>query len=680
MLKRVWKEEKRLKEKQACSHSKCDLCSKLDAEYERLRGNNTREAILIRTHLKRAREEHEARHLADRIVLDDAGQLAFSDPHAMWCIAVDAATQRNFELPKFQFRTPKLFAGRPFWGFKLMAAYAYGFGFMPFLIHDSQTYGANLTWTVLWLALCRMRDHHGFWPDTLHIQLDNTTGENKNEYMIAMCAWLVASGKVKHVRVFFLKVGHTHIVIDHVFGVVTVGLRRQELMTPADLMANIDASLLVNPVYMSHPVEWLHCLFDIKGWCTSQMGLHTLERVFKGEVCDELGPYVGMYDLHFRSDREALCRMQYREDQAFHLWPENSPGVLTIKQLPTSPPGLAEIKPFNQWGTIGTKTFLNTIAMVSRFSRSIPGHVEEAGLLRLWRGCQEDVPTIIALLKPEFKIEFRHFNSLDVPRLRAPSEQLSADQMTQQENTGDLGYDDYCQRFLGGMRAEPLMFDPVVSSEQSQAQYKRRKDAVVEQARTFRGPSTVQASLVFPGEFIFAETVAGGGATLFQVQTLARLMTPRTEGLQLNCVAFDHTPNPKVSGFFGTFQKSKETSQSDGKQHLVQRIVTRQQILVFNVEYKSKLRTVSLESIRCLSRISPIAYGMPERKHIPKTFLDDSSDDEEDGDSDSSADVPKKSKPVAKPPKPKAPQEKSSSKRKAPEAEKAPRQQPQRSA
>jgi len=57
---------------------------------------------------------------------------------------------------------------------------------------------------------------------------------------------------------------------------------------------------------------------------------------------------------------------------------------------------------------------------------------------------------------------------------------------------------------------------------------------------------------------------------------------------------------------------------------------------------------------------------MPERKQIPKMFLD-SSDDEEDGDGE--ADVPK-SKPVAKPPKPKAPQSKSSSKRKAPEAEK----------
>ena len=35
---------------------------------------------------------------------------------------------------------------------------------------------------------------------------------------------LVAAGYVQQVRVLFLMVGHTHVVIDHIFGVVTVGL------------------------------------------------------------------------------------------------------------------------------------------------------------------------------------------------------------------------------------------------------------------------------------------------------------------------------------------------------------------------------------------------------------------------------------------------------------------------
>ena len=113
-------------------------------------------------------------------------------------------------LPKFKFRVPKKLAGRPFWSYKLMATYGYGYGFTPYLVHSSQSMGANLTWTVLWLTLCDMRKHYGYWPQTLHITVDNTTGENKNETLLVMCAWLVASGKVKQVS-FQSNVLRTHI-------------------------------------------------------------------------------------------------------------------------------------------------------------------------------------------------------------------------------------------------------------------------------------------------------------------------------------------------------------------------------------------------------------------------------------------------------------------------------------
>jgi len=627
MLKRVWKEEKRLKERRACSHSKCDLCSKIDAEYERLRGNNTKQAIVIRQHLKKAYEEHEEAHLADRTVFDDAGQLATSDPRSQWTICVDAATQRNFELPKFQFRTPKLFARCPFWGFKFMAVYAFGFGFMPFLVHDSQTMGSNLTWTVSWLALCRMRDHFGYWPESLHIQLDNTTGENKNKIMVAFCAWLVASGKVKHVRVFFLKVGHTHIIIDHIFGVVTVGLRRIELMTPEALMANIDASLGANSHYMAHATVWLHCLFDVKEWTQTQMGHHLLTRIAKGEVTDAQGQYAGMYDLQFRPDRNDFARMQYREDQSHAWWPADSPGVLTIKQLPTSPPRLQEIRPFNKWGKIGTKLFLGTVALVIRFARTLANPSDQSHILRIWEQHVRDVPSIIALLKPEFKIEFRHFSSeFEVPLLRAPSEPILPG------TEEDLTFDKYCLAFLGGMRKGPFAIDPVVSSEQSEAQFQRAKKDMVDMTRVFRGPSTNATSRVFNGDFVFATTAgAGAGVTLFQVKTLARLQTPSTEGLQLNCVMLDHTPNPDVSGFFGTFKRG--TEREGTVDHLKAKIVLRQDIVVYNVELDGKTKMVSLESIRCLCRRCPDVYQMPSHpqvipmSHLPK---DDDEEDEED--------------------------------------------------
>ena len=114
-----------------------------------VRGVNTEEARRIREFNCKAQCEHDTMHLGSRSVLDEAGLMAFVDPRSLWCILADAATCRNFLLPKFKFRAPKCLNGRPFWSYKLMATYAYGYGFSPFLVHNSQNMGANLTWTVL---------------------------------------------------------------------------------------------------------------------------------------------------------------------------------------------------------------------------------------------------------------------------------------------------------------------------------------------------------------------------------------------------------------------------------------------------------------------------------------------------------------------------------------------------
>ena len=68
MLKRVWKLENRLKERRACSHSKCDVCSLIDSHLEKCKGMNTLAHQAERENLKRAYAEHEADHLSARQV------------------------------------------------------------------------------------------------------------------------------------------------------------------------------------------------------------------------------------------------------------------------------------------------------------------------------------------------------------------------------------------------------------------------------------------------------------------------------------------------------------------------------------------------------------------------------------------------------------------------------------
>eukprot|EP00966_Prymnesium_polylepis_P129360 2991832-Prymnesium_polylepis.1 len=92
MFKRVWKREKRLKERRAKNHSKCDTSAKIDRQFAELVGRNDQASVALRKHLARARAEHDEKHLARRRVLDDAGFISYVEPRCMWTIVIDAAT------------------------------------------------------------------------------------------------------------------------------------------------------------------------------------------------------------------------------------------------------------------------------------------------------------------------------------------------------------------------------------------------------------------------------------------------------------------------------------------------------------------------------------------------------------------------------------------------------------
>jgi hypothetical protein len=183
-------------------------------------------------------------------------------------------------MPKGGRRTKKM-VGLPFVKFKLMATYSYGYGFTPFLVHDSQTMGGNLLWTVLWLTITAQAKAYGYLPSELHLQLDNTSSENKNDEMRGMCAWLVATFKFRRVRVFFLLVGHTHVIIDQIFGVITTHIRTRYLLVPSVLTAAIDLVMLKNPQYQAKPVRILHALWDFDHFIKRDIGVNKL-----GGLCE----------------------------------------------------------------------------------------------------------------------------------------------------------------------------------------------------------------------------------------------------------------------------------------------------------------------------------------------------------------------------------------------------------
>src|SRR3569623_763936 len=66
-----------------------------------------------------------------------------------------------------------------------------------------------------------------FLPRYLHLQLDNTSKENKNNILNAFLLLLVANSLFDAVEVMFLRVGHTHEDVDQMFSCFSRALKKQ---------------------------------------------------------------------------------------------------------------------------------------------------------------------------------------------------------------------------------------------------------------------------------------------------------------------------------------------------------------------------------------------------------------------------------------------------------------------
>ena len=80
--------------------------------------------------------------------------------------------------------------------------------------------GANAICTYLWSEILSFKTsgHPAASARKLLIQVDNASGENKNKYVFGFLAWLVALGLFDEVEANFLIAGHTHDIIDSLFG------------------------------------------------------------------------------------------------------------------------------------------------------------------------------------------------------------------------------------------------------------------------------------------------------------------------------------------------------------------------------------------------------------------------------------------------------------------------------
>jgi len=177
------------------SHSKCDECVRYSSLLAGMVGKVDGASNANRAAIRELSSNHMLEMGEERQDVDDTGYGSMVFPASGLALIGDAATQNNFILPKIpRTRMPKEMHRKPLFCSKLYGVFMYGVGMSCYLVHETIGAGANLSCTCIYLSLLRARKEGRPLPQTLHLQLDNTTGENKCWTVFCFAAWIVKKG------------------------------------------------------------------------------------------------------------------------------------------------------------------------------------------------------------------------------------------------------------------------------------------------------------------------------------------------------------------------------------------------------------------------------------------------------------------------------------------------------
>jgi hypothetical protein len=212
--------------------AKCDTCAthrtamgatKCPKEKSRLKA-------LQREHLLRVKRERQSYLVRQR--------LSIMYPDRYLSLIIDGADSSSFMLPHLAERSHASDAC-PKVKMHVLGCIAHGRDTYAFTCPPHIAQGHNITIQVIHEVLLEIKRSEGRIPPILHIQLDNTTKQNKGRFLMAYLAYLVQQGVIKEAYCNFLPVGHTHEDIDQFFSRISVYMRHHNAPDPDTLLACI---------------------------------------------------------------------------------------------------------------------------------------------------------------------------------------------------------------------------------------------------------------------------------------------------------------------------------------------------------------------------------------------------------------------------------------------------------
>ena len=126
-----------------------------------------------------------------------------------FCCSLDAATQAVFLLPHWAVEDKDVSACKRI-PMHLMGCLCHGRNVYCYAFTDNIKHGANALIEILHRVLFHEWQQTRSLPPTFYVQLDNTTKQCKNKFVLGYLSLIVAWDLVDRVIFSFLPVGHTH--------------------------------------------------------------------------------------------------------------------------------------------------------------------------------------------------------------------------------------------------------------------------------------------------------------------------------------------------------------------------------------------------------------------------------------------------------------------------------------
>jgi hypothetical protein len=575
-LQKAWQSMATLVDKTMRSHSKCNFCAMICAQRATLVGKTSEFHVKQRKELGEASAEHRKLVATERAELDDAGYRSMLYPELQATLIADGATQRNFMLPKLRQRAPKELATKTLFCQKLYGVFLYGYGMNCYLVHESVGGGANLSCTCIYLTLMDAHKAGRPLPEELHLQLDNTVGENKCVTVFAFAGWLVQKKLVKRVRVFFLIKGHTHVVIDQAFGSITKFLRNHHVYTVQQMVKDIEEVLTRSQKYKGKKVQRLHHLFD---WSLYFEKAHSglggfATSAFNGD---------GYHDFQIALNSEGKAAMKLRKyaftPEFVHEGPEGGFYIFReggFENLAEEVP-IMDIKGDSAWDR---EEFSATFRQFEPYFNAPP---EELLRIRdLWKEAMEDTASCSSALKPANIIKFECPAALAV-RLQEPAMPTFAYSLTIPTSNPDV-----CTVFGGGRTKTQVAADCEVW--------------LVKQRGSSPIPTTPTSTVsLYASDWLLVDLGEPLPALVSIARRLQGHLPPQSRAVEV--WACRYVPEGEHATFYGPYVRTKGADAS--------LTINRAQILVYNAGFlkvkgqKKSVRYLGEETLEALNDASP---------------------------------------------------------------------------